>query len=82
MSTVFKGQSKFDALVSQAERENWRSLPLSARTVRAAKAMTGTPYTNYSLEVDNRIENPVVNFNGMDCWTYYENSLAFARMLR
>ena len=81
MSTIFKGQSKFDALVSQAEREDWRSLPLGARTVRAAKAMTGTPYINYSLEVDNHIENPVVNLNGMDCWTFYENALAFARML-
>jgi hypothetical protein len=24
----------------------------------------------------------VVNLNGMDCWTYYENALGFARMLR
>jgi hypothetical protein len=44
--------------------------------------MVGTPYVNYTLEVDDKIENPVVNFSGMDCWTYYENALAFARMLR
>jgi hypothetical protein len=81
ISTVFKGRSKFDALVAQAERENWRALPIGARTVRAARAMTGTPYVNYSLEVDDRIENPVVNLGGMDCWTYYENALAFSRML-
>jgi hypothetical protein len=31
--------------------------------------------------VDDRIESPVVNFKGMDCWTYYENALAIARML-
>jgi hypothetical protein len=82
ISTVFKGQSKFDALVVRAERENWRALAIGDRTVSAARAMTGTPYVNYSLEVDDRIENPVVNFGGMDCWTYYENALAFARMLR
>ena len=44
--------------------------------------MVGTSYVNYTLEVDDHIENPVVNFRGMDCWTYYENALAFARMLR
>ncbi|MBK1827709.1 N-acetylmuramoyl-L-alanine amidase-like domain-containing protein [Haloferula rosea] len=81
LSTVFKGESKFQALVAKAERENWRSLPLNQRTVRVARAMVGTPYVNYTLEVDDHIENPVVNFGGMDCWTFYENALAFARML-
>jgi hypothetical protein len=44
--------------------------------------MVGTPYVNYTLEVHDRIESPVVNLTAMDCWTYYENALAFARMLR
>ena len=82
LGTVFKGDSKFRALVRQAERENWRQLPLGARTIRVARAMLGTPYVNYTLEVHDRIESPVVNLSGMDCWTYYENALAFARMLR
>ncbi len=82
MPTVFKGEAKFRAMVQQAERENWRQLPLGPRTIRAARAMVGTPYVNYTLEVHDRIESPVVNFNAMDCWTYYENALAFARMLR
>ena len=82
LSRVFKGESQFDRLVAQAERENWRELPIGERTVRAARAMTGVPYVNYTLEIDDHIENPVVNLGGMDCWTYYENALAFARMLR
>jgi len=82
MSTVFQGESKFHAIVAKAERENWRRLPLSERTIRAAREMIGTPYVNYTLEVDDHIESPVVSFKGMDCWTYYENALAFARMLR
>jgi len=82
MGTVFKGEAKFRAMVQQAEKENWRQLPLGARTIRAARAMVGTPYVNYSLEVDDRVESPVVNLGAMDCWTYYENALAFARMLR
>ena len=82
LSTVFQGESKFHAIVAKAERENWRTLPLGERTIRVAREMVGTPYVNYSLEVDDRTESPVANLKGMDCWTYYENSLALARMLR
>ena len=39
LGTVFKGDSKFRAMVQQAERENWRQLPLGARTIRAARAI-------------------------------------------
>lgn len=82
LATVFQGDSKFQAIIAKAERENWRKLPLGERTVRIARELVGTPYTNYSLEVDDRIESPVANLKAMDCWTYYENSLALARMLR
>ena len=82
LATVFQGEAKFHAIVAKAERENWRALPLGERTIRAAREMVGTPYVNYTLEVDDQIESPVVNFKGMDCWTYYENALALARMLR
>ena len=81
LDTVFKGESKFQAIVAKAERQNWRRLPLGERTVMIAREMVGTPYVNYSLEVDDRIESPVVNMNGMDCWTFYENALAIARMI-
>jgi hypothetical protein len=82
MPTVFKGEGRYQALMSQAERGNWRNLPLGQRTVKFGKAMLGVPYINYSLEVDDRIESPVVNLNGMDCWTFYENALGMARLLR
>lgn len=82
LKTVFKGESKFYAMVKQAESENWRARPIGQRTSLAARSLLGIRYVNYTLEVDNRIENPVVNLQEMDCWTFYENSLAFARMLR
>ncbi|MDX1680135.1 MAG: DUF1460 domain-containing protein [Akkermansiaceae bacterium] len=81
MHTIFKGEDKFQTLVSKAEAENWRALPLPQRTMRVAMEMVGTPYENYTLEVDDHIEAPVVNFHEKDCWTFYENALAFARML-
>jgi hypothetical protein len=82
LPTVFRGEAKFQAIIAKAERENWRNLPLGERTVRIAREMVGTPYVNYSLEIDDRIESPVANLQGMDCWTFYENSLAIARMIR
>jgi len=81
MATVFKGQDQFNRLVAQAERENWKALPIGERTPRVGRALIGTPYVNYTLEIDDHIESPSVNFNGLDCWTFYEVSLAFARML-
>ena len=81
MSTVFKGRSTFDRLVDRAERENWSALPIGERTVRVGLALAGTPYQGYTLEVDDHVESPSADFNGLDCWTFFEISLGFARML-
>lgn len=82
MATIFKGERTFHSIVRKAEAGNWRALPLGERTMRVAREMLGTPYVNFTLEVDDRIEAPVVNFQGMDCWTFYENALAIARMIQ
>jgi Protein of unknown function (DUF1460) len=79
--TVFKGRDQFDRLVSQACSANWKSLPIGERTAAVGQALVGTRYKHFTLEIDNRIESPSVNFQGMDCWTFFEISLAFARML-
>ena len=80
-STVFRGRDRFDKLVAKAKQENWKALPIGERTAAVGRALVGTRYKSFTLEIDNRIEAPSVNFNGMDCWTFYEISLAFARML-
>ncbi len=80
-STVFKGQDRFNRLVAKAKAENWKALPIGERTAAVGLALVGTRYKYFTLEIDNRIESPSVNFNGMDCWTFFEIALAFARML-
>ena len=82
MEVIFKGGEKFQRLVKQAQSENWAALPIGERTARVGKALLGTPYVNYTLEIHDHIESPSVNFQGLDCWTFYEVSVAFARMLR
>ena len=80
-STVFKGRDKFDRLINSAREGNWNTLPIGERTATVGRAMVGTRYKNYTLEIDNRIEAPSVNFNALDCWTFFEIALGFARML-
>lgn len=79
--TVFRGRSKFNALVRRAEEGNWKAFPLGERVCTVGRAQVGTPYASFTLEIDDRVEAPSVNLNGLDCWTFFETSLAFARML-
>src|SRR5213082_1916740 len=81
MRTVFKGQDRFEQLLVRAKAENWKSLPIGQRTAAVGQTMVGTPYRSYTLEIDNRVESPSVNFKGLDCWTFFEIALSFARML-
>jgi len=77
--TIFKGRAKFDALVEKAAE--WAQQPIGVRTALVGRALAGTPYKGFTLEIHDRIEAPSVNLNGLDCWTFFESSLAFARML-
>ncbi|VVM08379.1 hypothetical protein MAMC_02089 [Methylacidimicrobium cyclopophantes] len=81
-SAVFRGEAIFARLVSEAERQRWRELPIGRRTVEVGLALVGTPYKNWTLEIDDHIEAPSVDLYEMDCWTFFEISLGFARMLR
>jgi Protein of unknown function (DUF1460) len=80
-STVFKGQDQFNRLVVRAKSGNWKALPIGERTAAVGQALVGTRYKHFTLEIHNRIESPSVNFQGMDCWTFFEIALGFARML-
>src|SRR5258708_35709299 len=79
--TVFKGQDQFNRLIAKAKAGNWKALPIGERTAAVGQALVGTRYKHFTIEIDSRIESPSVNFRGMDCWTFFEISLAFARML-
>jgi hypothetical protein len=77
--TVFKGRTQFDRMLSVADQ--FKALPLGDRIATVGKFLTGTPYKGFTLEIDDTIEAPSVNLTGLDCWTFFESSLAFARML-
>jgi hypothetical protein len=79
---IFVGPTKYQALVSRGLSENWKELPVGERTTRVGLALVGTPYKNYTLELDDRVEAPSVNMAGMDCWTFFEIALGTARALK
>lgn len=81
LSVRFKGQSQFDAMVAKARKENWRSLPIGERVARFGRELHGVPYVSFTLEIDDRIEAPSVNLQGVDCWSFFEISLGMARMM-
>src|SRR5438132_693059 len=80
-NTIFKGQDQFNRIVAKAKAGNWKALPIGERTAAVGQALVGTRYKHFTLEIDNRIESPSINFNGVDCWTFFEIALGFARML-
>jgi hypothetical protein len=80
-SRTFIGITKFQSIVQRALSEQWQKMPMGQRVATAGMAMLGTPYTGYTLEIDDRIESPSVNFNGLDCWTFFEIALGLARMV-
>src|SRR5438067_7185577 len=80
-SAVFRAQDQINRLVANAKSANWTALPIGERTAAVGQALVGTRYKHFTLEIDNRIESPSVNFQGMDCWTFFEIALGFGRML-
>lgn len=81
MQTIFKGEARFKAIVKKAIDERWSELPIGKRVIACAKELHGLPYENWTLEIHDHIESPSVNLNGLDCWTFFEQSMGLARML-
>jgi hypothetical protein len=82
MDLCFKGEARFHALVEKLKphAEKLRQTPIGERTAYVARYLVGTPYKSYTLEIHDRVEAASCNFLGLDCWTFFETALAFARM--
>lgn len=78
----FHGQEVFEHIVSKAQAENWKSLPIGELIGKIAMELKGTPYVGFTLEVSPNQEFCVINLKGLDCVTFFEDSLCMARMLK
>jgi hypothetical protein len=77
----FVGEPVFGRILAKARAGRWNRLPIGLRMVTLARELEGVPYAGFTLEIDDHIECPSVNFNGLDCWTFFEVVLALARLL-
>ena len=78
----FQGQEVFTRIVNKAAAENWRRLPIGELIGKVALELKGTPYVGFTLEVSKDHEYCVVNLKGLDCVTFFEDSLCLARMIK
>jgi hypothetical protein len=76
------GEDVFARLVRLSKEVSWAPLPIGALVGEVGMALVGIPYVGGTLEVDDDHETCVVNLAGLDCVTFYEAALGFARMVR
>ena len=79
---VFAGEKTFEQLLTLARERAWSDLPIGERVGAVGMALRQTPYVNATLELYDDREVCSVDFRGLDCVTFLETGLAFARMLR
>jgi hypothetical protein len=79
---VFTGREAFERLLRLAREGSWRERPIGERIGAIGMALRQTPYVDATLELYQDREVCSVNLRGLDCVTFFESALAFARMLR
>jgi hypothetical protein len=78
---AFSGREVFDRLLAQAREREWRTLSIGERIGAIGIALLGTPYVAATLEAGDR-EVCSVDLRVLDCVTFYETAVGFARMLK
>lgn len=62
--------------------EGISKLPIGDTITEIGKSFLGTEYVGGTLDKDTKIEKLVINLTGLDCVTFVENSLVFARCVK
>ena len=78
----FDGREMFTRIINKAAAENWKRLPIGELIGKIALELKGTPYVGFTLELSKDSEFCVVNLKGLDCVTFFEDSLCLARMIK
>jgi hypothetical protein len=83
MDVCFKGEERFQTLAGKlkAHADKLRQTPIGERTAYIGRWLVGIPYKGSTLEIHDRVEAASCNLQGLDCWTFFESALAFARMV-
>jgi len=71
----------YKAKFKLAENANLKSKPIGYVIGKIGESFIGTDYKAHTLETDG-VEKLVVNLTGLDCTTFLENVLSFARLIK
>ena len=78
----FSGEGVFKRLAGLAAERGWRKMPIGEMMGAIGLELRGTPYVGATLELYEDREVCSVNLLGLDCVTFFENALDFARMVK
>ncbi len=78
----FSGKATFERLLKTAQENDWHSLPIGELIATVGLELRGVPYQASTLEIEGEPEECTIDLLGLDCVTFFENALAFARMLK
>lgn len=74
-------ETRFRDLVDKALNDRVQDLDLGQRVRKVGEYFLGTPYVDHTLDIDSTREPLVCNLRGLDCVTFFENTLAVTRLL-
>ena len=80
-SLTFIGKDKYVAIMDKATKQRWHKLAIGDRMANIALQLESIPYKGHTLEIHDHTESASVNFNGLDCWTFFEAVLCMARIM-
>lgn len=63
------------------KNKQFSSGPLNEVIIGTGKSFIGTPYVSDTLDLSGN-EALVTNLRGLDCWTFFENSLVIGRVIK
>jgi hypothetical protein len=81
IDTTFKNVERYHRIMTKARAAGWGQIPIGPRMALLGRECLGIAYVGYTLEIDDRVECPSANFDGLDCWTFFEIALGMARLL-
>jgi len=79
---AFSGREVFERLLVLAREHGWRKLLIGERIGAIGTALLHTPYVAATLEAGDDREVCSVDLERVDCVTFFETAVCFARMLK
>ncbi|MGE3801896.1 MAG: N-acetylmuramoyl-L-alanine amidase-like domain-containing protein [Candidatus Kapaibacterium sp.] len=81
-TTPFEGEDAFRQLIEEAKEKGWSGRPIGEVMGHVGLALLTTPYVAGTLDKSTETEVCTANLLGLDCVTFFETTLAAARIIK